>query len=156
MTVLGERLAGSDEHELRVSGAMDDLASQGFHLREQQDHSIDLTLRTGSALVRLAGDIDMVAAEDLSRLLTSLDRLTTIDIHIDLAEVRFFDSSGLQPLIEATRRRRAWQLPPVLIGECSTAVLRLLSILGVAANRVLDVDVWDQLATPPPGKVAGT
>jgi anti-anti-sigma factor len=149
MTTLGERLATADSQ-----------AFEGSRLRVQQEHSIDLTLRNSSALVRLAGDIDMVAAEDLTRLLESLDRLTTIDIHIDLAAVRFLDSSGLRPLIEATRRRRAWRLPPVLIGDCSTAALRLLSILGVAANRVLDVDAWDDLRAQLPeargGLISGT
>ena len=148
MTTLGERSVGSAGGDWLASAAVGGVRDAGVPLRDPQDHSIDLTLRTGSALVRLSGDIDMVAAEDLDKLLTGLDRLTTIEIHIDLAGVRFIDPSGLLPLIEATRRRRAWRLPPVLIGQCSIAVQRLLGILGVAANRVLDVDAWDQLAAP--------
>jgi anti-anti-sigma factor len=150
MTTFGERLTGPEGHEWPRLAASQLAGYDGSSLRELQDHSIDLTLGNSRALVRLAGDIDMVAAVDLTRLLESLDRLTTVEIHVDLAAVRFLDSSGLQPLIEATRRRRTWHLPPVLIGDCSTAVLRLLRILGVAANRVLDVDAWDQLAKLPP------
>jgi anti-anti-sigma factor len=143
MTTLGERLAGSAGGQWPP---LDVPAFEAARLREEQGHSVDLLLRNGSAVVRLAGDIDMVAAEDLSRLMQSLDRLTTAAVHVDLADVRFLDSSGLQPLIEATRRRRVVRLPPVIIGECSVAVLRLLHALGIDADPMLDVDAWDALA----------
>ncbi len=109
-------------------------------------HTVDLVLRNGSALVRLGGDIDLVSAHDLNRVLESLDRLSSARIEVDLAEVRFVDSHGLLPLIEATRRRRDACLPPVLIGRPSRAVLRLLAAAGVDADPVLDVDAWDRLA----------
>jgi anti-anti-sigma factor len=145
MTTLGQRSAGSDGDQFLPLASSDGPALQSFRLREQQGHSVNLVLRNDSALVRLAGDIDVVAAEDLNRLMASLERLTTVAIEVDLADVRFLDSSGLQPLVEATRRRRAWHLPPVVIGECSKPVLRLLHVAGISADPLLDVEAWDDL-----------
>jgi anti-sigma B factor antagonist len=109
-------------------------------------HRVDLVLRNGSALVRLGGDIDLLAAADLSRTLESLDRLATSQVEVDLAEVRFLDCAGLEPIIEATRRRRTAQLPPVLIGQCSQAVLRLLRAASIDPDPILDVAAWDRLS----------
>jgi anti-anti-sigma factor len=112
----------------------------------EKRHRVDLVLRSTSAQVRLAGDIDLVAAADLRRALESLDRLATSAIEVDLTEVRFLDTAGLEPLMEATRRRRAQRLPPVLIGQCSPAALRLLAAAGLDPKPVLDVEAWDQLS----------
>ena len=111
-----------------------------------KEHSLDLVLDQDSSLVRLSGDIDVVAAGDVDRLMRSLDQMTTVVIRVDLGDVQFIDSSGLQPLIEATRRRRARGLPPVLIARASRPALCLLRAAGLTADPVLDVDAWDRLA----------
>ena len=66
MTTFGERLTGSDRDAWPPFAASDIAAYDGSPLRELQDHRIDLTLGNSRAVVRLGGDIDMVAAGDLS------------------------------------------------------------------------------------------
>jgi anti-anti-sigma factor len=119
-------------------------AADGVRRRGQKAHATKLVLGPGKADVQLAGDIDLSAAADVTRLMESLDVLD-MPIHVDLSEVRFMDSAGLQPLVEATRRRRMQDKRPVVIGVCSRPVLRLLDAGGVGASPSLDVEAWDRL-----------
>jgi len=112
-------------------------------------HRIDLTLGRSQVVIGLSGDIDILAEPDLINLLGSLERIHN-DVHVDLAEVTFMDSGGLRPIIEATRRRRELQLPPLVLKQCSTSVCRLLNALGMGAGPVLDVARWDQVANAYP------
>ena len=135
------------EHPATAGGQqLADSQSDLGQLRVLKTHTVDLVLRKDGALVRLTGDIDLVAADDTARLLESLDRLTSVSVEIDLTDVRFMDTAGLQPLVEATRRRRSANLPPVLVADCSPAVLRLLNAAGIGLGPILDVEAWDELA----------
>jgi anti-anti-sigma factor len=110
-------------------------------------HRMDLVLGASTAHLRLGGEIDLVAAPELRRLLAKLDPLP-ITIHVDLSDVTFLDISGVQPLVEAAIRRRQRRFPPVLIGECSRAARRLLDIVQLGGKPHLSVAAWDRLATP--------
>jgi anti-anti-sigma factor len=109
-------------------------------------HRLDLVLASTTGHLRLGGEIDLVAAPELRRLLAKLDPFP-ITIHVNLADVTFLDLSGVQPLVEATLRRRQRRLPPVLIGECSRAARRLLDVVQLGGNPHLSVAAWDRLAT---------
>lgn len=111
-------------------------------------YQLGLTLSASQTLVTLTGDIDVAAAPDLGRLMASLDILT-VPIHVDMSAVSFVDSSGLTPLIEATRRRTASR-SPIFVGRRSRSVRRFLEIAGMASDPVLDVNGWDRLAALPP------
>jgi anti-anti-sigma factor len=108
---------------------------------------MSLVLGPTVAHVRLGGDIDLLAAADVARLMESLD-IVDLTIRVDLSDVRFMDSAGLHLLVEATRRRRARSQPPVLIEAFSSAVLRLLSAAALDAKPSLDVEAWDRLGHP--------
>jgi anti-anti-sigma factor len=114
--------------------------------QEPSGHRIAFGVRDGGTLIRLMGDIDLMAETDLNWVLESLHRLGVPPVKVDLSEVWFMDTSGLRPLIEATRHRRADGLEPLLVGPCSPPVMHLLNAIGVAADPVLDVDAWDLLA----------
>ena len=112
--------------------------------RQGKTHRLELTFSHQFTSVRLVGDIDLLAAHDVARLLESLDPLT-VPIHVDLESVTFIDSSGLQPLIDATRRRRDQEMPPLLIGTCSRPARRLLNCTNLHGDPLLDVAAWDRL-----------
>jgi anti-sigma B factor antagonist len=106
-------------------------------------HSLGLVWDRDGARVTVAGEIDMAAAEDLSRLLASLDRVNTA-IRVDLTQVTFLDTYGAEPLIEASRRRAALGLRPLLLAGTSRQVRRLLKAAGIGGGRTIDVPAWDR------------
>lgn len=55
-------------------------------------------------LVHVAGELDILTVPRLAAQLNSLIRSAPSDVHLDLREVRFIDSAGLQLLL-TTRRR---------------------------------------------------
>lgn len=110
--------------------------TKGYHL--------GLTLGPRLSLITLSGDIDLAATGDLTHLLDSLSILT-VPVHVDMAAVTFLDSSGVAPLVEATRQRAA-PSPPIIIGERSQPVRHLLRAAGLGDEPVLDVEAWDQLS----------
>jgi anti-anti-sigma factor len=112
-----------------------------------KSHRIDLTLGRSRVLVELSGDIDILAAPDLGQLLDSLHHIHG-DVCLDLAAVTFMDTAGLEPLIETTRVRRDRKLSPLNLRNCSVSVLRLLDVIGIDPEAVLETDHWDRLAEP--------
>jgi anti-anti-sigma factor len=114
-------------------------------------YTLALTLSRRGAWVALSGEIDVVAGADVAQLMASLDRFSG-EIHLDLSQVAFLDSSGLQPLVEATRRRQSQGLPPVLIDAAARPVKRLLEVAALGGDPVLDVAAWDQLNETARGK----
>ena len=97
-----------------------------------------------AARIELGGEIDLSASRDLTRLLASLDSLQLV-VEADLQEVTFLDTAGVEPLVEATRRRAESHAPPLRIAECSPAAQRLLGYAGIGGDPLLDVRAWDRL-----------
>jgi anti-anti-sigma factor len=118
-------------------------------LPEAHAHVLGLTIGRDAARVHLAGDIDLAAADDLSRLMVSLDLMAYMAVDVDLGEVTFLDSSGVGPLVEATRRRRRDHLSPLLIGKCGRAARYFLDVSGLQGRPHLDLSAWDRLARGP-------
>jgi anti-anti-sigma factor len=116
---------------------------------DEQAHVLGLTVGRDAARVRLAGDIDLAAAADLSRLMISLDLMAYVAVDVDLGEVTFLDSFGVRPLVEATRRRRRGHLSPLLIGKCGPAARYFLDVSGLQGRPHLDLSAWDRLAWGP-------
>jgi anti-anti-sigma factor len=115
-------------------------------LPDAHPHVLGLTIGREAVLVHLAGDVDVAASADLSRLMVSLDLLAYLPIDVDLSAVTFLDSSGVTPLVDATLRRRDRQLPTVRIGRCSTAARFFLDVSGLDGRPHLDLTAWQRLA----------
>ena len=86
----------------------------------------------GTICVTVAGEIDMATAE---RFRTGLD--TAIDQHyqtviVDLAGVRFMDSSGIAALMHA-RNRAVAAAKTLYLVNCQPPVRRVMEISGVYA-----------------------
>jgi anti-anti-sigma factor len=106
-------------------------------------YTIKLTLSGQFAQLRLSGELDAAAAPELTRTLEGLDRIPVTTVHVDMTGVRFLDSSGIRPLVEAERRRRDLGQPPFLIGGISRRARRLFVVSGLGRGHRLDIDGWD-------------
>jgi anti-anti-sigma factor len=95
-----------------------------FDLRERLDG--DATLR-----LTVLGDLDIAAADKLTERLQEL-RATNHPVRIDLSQLAFIDSSGVQALIVALADARSggWQLE--VAHEVSRSVSRAAEIVGIA------------------------
>jgi anti-anti-sigma factor len=83
----------------------------------------------GAVIVRLVGDLDIAGSGEA---LAAVDRALEVVpsmLTFDLTELRFMDSSGIAVLLAA-----AGKVPTVNIRNPSAAVLRVLSLTGLAAT----------------------
>jgi anti-sigma B factor antagonist len=95
-----------------------------------RDFSLSSGVRDGVVEVVLAGDLDMTAA---FRLEPEVDRLTAMPgieaLVLDLAAIRFVDSTGLGALL-AIRERAKQQAIELTLAHPSEAVERILELTG--------------------------
>ena len=75
-------------------------------------------------------------------MLDGLDRMPGMTLHVDLSDVSFLDTSGVLPVVDAARRRRDYDWPPLLIANPSRAARRLLAAAGLGPGPVMDIDSW--------------
>jgi anti-anti-sigma regulatory factor len=111
--------------------------------RGRTTHQLGLMLGR-SATVRLAGEIDVAAAADLSSLLDTLD-MVVMPLGIDMAGVTFLDTHGIEPLMDAAVRRSEQKMGRVLIGERSPQAQFFLDVAELGGRPQLDVDAWGRL-----------
>src|ERR1700712_1824771 len=90
-----------------------------------------VTSRRQAVELRLRGEIDVAAAPELTRTLEGLDGMSAMPLHVAMADVTFLDTAGVWPLVEAARRRRDYDWPPLLIGSISRPAKRLLTVSGL-------------------------
>jgi anti-anti-sigma factor len=82
------------------------------------------------SVVHVSGEIDMTSRDAVERVLTrAVDGLPEVVV-VDLSDVTFFGSSGLQMLAEARVHAAANQVPLRLVAS-SRRVLRPLEITGM-------------------------
>ena len=123
------------------SAAQADVARQSFAEATANIFQLGVVIGRSTVTVELSGEIDLAAAPKLTTLLESLDGLH-MTVCIDMAAVTFIDSTGLQPIVDAARRRQQRRLPQVTIGECNFVSRRLLQITGLGPGPVLDLGGW--------------
>ena len=100
----------------------------------------DLDLRDGAHLVRVRGEVDIATAPAFRG---ALLHHTEGDVHVDLSDVSFMDSSGLSVLLSAHKAVgvRGSQL---IVHGATGAVLRTMEITGM--HEVLNLN--GQAPTP--------
>lgn len=82
---------------------------------------LDIIRTRSPGLLRLAGEIDLSNAERLDRILRA-EREESLELSLDLSEVTFIDSTGLQVLLDLSRSY------PVVILQPSDSVRRLFEV----------------------------
>jgi anti-anti-sigma factor len=108
--------------------------------------AVEVRTADGRVEVRLHGELDLAVADCLAELLASVHDVEA-PVTVDLADVSFLDTSGIEPLVELARDRHDQLLPPVRIGACSPQARRVLDLTGLRGTPDLDVAAWDELAT---------
>jgi anti-sigma B factor antagonist len=104
------------------------------HHRPSRIHSEALTIELGpeveTCLVKLAGELDFGSVPALD---AAVHRLLSDDLRrivLDLADLEFMDSTGIQCLVELSRRSRA-EGDPLRIVAPGGEVDRVLRLTGV-------------------------
>jgi anti-sigma B factor antagonist len=85
----------------------------------------------GVATLALGGDVDIVVVDHLLGALHEvIDDPTTARVVVDMARVRFWDSSGVGALVAAYRRASERGIP-LVIGSMSEQVRQILHLTGL-------------------------
>ncbi|MGW5738357.1 MULTISPECIES: STAS domain-containing protein [Streptomyces] len=92
-----------------------------------QPMHVDTVLGLDPVLMRVSGDLDMVSAPALRR---ALDPLLAKRVELDLANVTFIDSSGVNELLSHHERCRE-EGGRLTVLHPSRAVRQILQLLGV-------------------------
>jgi len=78
--------------------------SESLRPRGPVQLSIEHYERAGATVIALRGELDILTAPRFSAFLAEIMRRRPRDVVVDLTEVRFVDSAGLQVLLSARRR----------------------------------------------------
>jgi anti-anti-sigma factor len=99
-----------------------------------------------SAVVEIAGELDLATAGELDSALRSLAN-TKRAVTLDLRELRFIDSTGLRLILEIDAMARQDGFNFALVRGPET-VQRIFAITGTE-DRLVFVDAPEDLAPPP-------
>ena len=95
-----------------------------------QEFGVTLVEVDGHRNVRVTGEIDLDNATELRQRLNSMIAAGTGDVHLDLSDVTFLDSSGLLVLL-AARQGLHDRHHRLAVRNPSKAVLRIFVLSGV-------------------------
>ena len=99
--------------------------------------SVRTELGDGTAVLHLAGEIDVETAPHFAAAMASLDPATHRTIVLDLSAVEFLDSSGLYRMVVALKRQRE-QGGDLVLRAPRAPVRRVLDIVGL--TNVLTIE----------------
>ena len=85
--------------------------------------------------IKMIGEVDLATARQLSDALATIS--TDSEVHLELAELAFIDSSGLRAILDFVRSRNG--SGPVVMLNPSDAIQRLLVITGLDQHPKIDV-----------------
>ena len=86
--------------------------------------------------LRLEGELDLAAAPQLTEAL--LDFASSEgEVHLDLSEVSFLDSSGLRVILALARSRA--DIGSVVLLDPSAAVVRIFEIMGIDEHPGIEI-----------------
>jgi len=96
-------------------------------------------------MLRLAGELDIAGVAELEAVFEALESLSAEVIHVDLSQLSFLDSAGLQALLAADGRGRDVGRRLVFIQCENRAVRRVFELTGM--ERYLQIN---GAPAPPP------
>ena len=97
--------------------------------------TLELSSLVDDAGIKLAGEIDLATARQLTDALASIS--TDSEVHLELSELTFMDSSGLGAIVAFAGSRRAGC--PVVLLNPSVAIKRLFEITGLEQHPTIEV-----------------
>lgn len=93
-------------------------------------------LANGQGL-RLAGELDLAAAPRLTEALLDFASADGGELHLDLTEVSFLDSSGLRVILALARSRGG--TGSVVLLDPPAAIMRILEIAGIDEHPGIEI-----------------
>jgi anti-anti-sigma factor len=121
-----------------------DLAARRGAPADPELFEIELIRRDGTSRIALRGDIDLRARPELERLFAELDRSPPERLVVDLREVTFFDTTGLQMAHRLDRWGRDNGVP-VVFTPGKPPVMRALRATGLSVRLEFSDDPEDLL-----------
>ena len=121
-----------------------DLATRRGAPVDPELYEIELVRQAGTSRIVLRGDIDLNARPEVERLVAELDRSPPERVVVDLREVTFFDTTGLQMAHHFDRWGRDHGVP-VVFTPGSPPVMRALRAAGLALRLRFSDAAEDQL-----------
>ena len=89
--------------------------------------------------LRLAGELDLASAPRLTEALLDV-AWPAAEVHLDLADLSFLDSSGLRVILELARSRGIDG--SVVLLHPSKAVMRTFEIIGIDEHPGIEIRHW--------------
>lgn len=94
------------------------------------DFDVETEIVDGSSLLRLHGELDLASADRLSDDLEAVFDAQPAAVVLDLANLTFVDSTGIQVFLQAGRRAASSGCTFMLEAPCDR-VLKILQLIGV-------------------------
>ena len=85
--------------------------------------------------IKLTGEVDLATAQQLTDALANIS--TESEVHLELADLTFMDSSGLRTILAFAESRNG--AGPVILVNPSDAIQRLLAITGLAQHPKIEL-----------------
>ena len=97
--------------------------------------TLELSPLVGGGGIKLAGEIDLANARQLTDALANIS--TDSEVHLELSELTFMDSSGLGAIVAFAGSRRAGC--PVVLLNPSVGIKRLFEITCLEQHPTIEV-----------------
>ncbi|MEU4805943.1 STAS domain-containing protein [Actinosynnema sp. NPDC023587] len=94
--------------------------------------SVQVDQSDGVVVLRVSGELDASSADELARPLASALVTGVRSVVVDLTQVRFLGSAGLEALVTGSKRAEGLGVPLVLVAS-GRAVLRPIEATGLTA-----------------------
>jgi anti-sigma B factor antagonist len=88
--------------------------------------SVELAHLNGYALVVVVGEVDLITAPDMERVLSEAVDSGIADLVVDMAACEFIDSSGIRVLVTANQKAQS-----LVLRSPKTAVRLVIDALGL-------------------------
>jgi len=85
--------------------------------------------------IKLTGEVDLATAHQLTEALANIS--TESEVHLELADLTFMDSSGLRTILAFAGSRNG--AGPVILVNPPDAIQRLLAITGLAQHPKIEL-----------------
>jgi anti-anti-sigma factor len=85
--------------------------------------------------IKLTGEVDLATDHQLTEALANIS--TESEVHLELADLTFMDSSGLRTILAFAGSRNG--AGPVILVNPSDAIQRLLAITGLAQHPKIEL-----------------
>ena len=105
--------------------------------------TIDIVPSPDCVTLRLCGEIDMFTAPHLREAVLCATRQFSTALQLDMADVAFMDSTGVEVLV-ATRRRIDLEGGRLKVLNPSRQVLRVLEVTGI--DRLFEIEATPRSA----------